>query len=108
MILFRRTPNIRDKVVQANHSGRKSYQPILLPEGKSYIADLSNHSKTVANTISNRICYKEGGKANTVGAIYFPLFTKHKKLNVRQTQQSLNGGFHSNHSDAVYHPDRSN
>ena len=82
MISFRQAPNIRDKVMRANHSGNKSYQPILPPEGKSYIADLINHSKTVTSTISNRTCYIEGGNANTVRAIYSALCTKHKKLYV--------------------------
>ena len=30
MISFRRAPNIRDKVVQTNHSGCKSYQPMVI------------------------------------------------------------------------------
>ena len=54
MISFGWAPNIWDKVVQANHSGHKSYQPILPAEWKSYIDDLINHSKTVTNTISNQ------------------------------------------------------
>ena len=69
MISSERTPNIQDKVVQANHSGHKSYQPILPPEGKSYIPDHINYSKTVTNTISNQTCYIEQGNANTAGAI---------------------------------------
>ena len=104
MISFRQAPNIRDKVVQANHSGHKSYQSILTPEGKSYIADLINHSKTVTNTISNQTCYI-GDNANTVGAIYPTLCTKHKKLYVGQKRQSLNERINSHRSDAVHHPD---
>ena len=69
MISFRRAPNIRDKVVRPNHSGNKNYHPILLPEGKSYVADLINHSKTVTNTISNQTRYIEVGNTNTVEAI---------------------------------------
>ena len=74
-ICFRRAPNIPDNVVRANHSGHKNCQPILLPERKSYIAYLINHSKAVTNTISNRTCYIEGGYANTVGAIYSAVCT---------------------------------
>ena len=69
MISFRQAPNIQEKVVRPSHSGHKSYQPILPPEGKSYVADLINHSKTVTNTISNQTCYIEGGNATTVEAI---------------------------------------
>ena len=80
MISFRRALNIQDEIVRANHSGPKSCQPILPPEGKFYIGDLINHSKTVTNTVSNRTCYIEGGNADTIGAIYSALYTKHEKL----------------------------
>ena len=105
MISFRQASNIQDKVVRANHSGYNDYQPILPPDGKFYIADLINHSKTVINTISNRRCYIEGGNANTLGTFYSAICTKHKKLYVGQTRQSLNKNGHC--SDAVHHPDRS-
>ena len=106
MISFRRAPNIRDKVVSANHSEHKSYQPILPPKGKSYIAALINHSKTVTNTISNQTYYI-GGNANTVGAIYSALCTKYKKLYAGKTRQSLNERFNGHRSHVVHHPNRS-
>ena len=104
MIFLRWAPNIWDKVVEANHSRHKRYQPILPPEGKSYIAALINHSKTVTNTISNQLCYIKGN-ANTVGAICSALCAKYKKLYVGQTRQSHNKRFNGHHSDAVHHPD---
>ena len=108
MISFRRVPNIPDKLVQAIHSGHKSYLSTLPPEGKSHIADLTNHSKTVTDTISNQTCYIERGNTNTVEAMYSALCTKYKKLNVGQTRQSLNKRFNSQCSDAIHHPDQSN
>ena len=106
MISFRRAPNIRDKAVQVNHLGHKGYQPILPPEGKSYIADLINHSKTVTNTIINRTC-NIGGHVNTVRAIYSALSTKHKILHVGQIRQSLNERFNGHRSDVTTHPHQS-
>ena len=82
MISFRQAPNIQDKVVRANHSGHKSYLPMLPPERKSYIADLINHSKTFTYTTSNQMCYIEEGNANTAGAIYSALCTELKTLHV--------------------------
>ena len=108
MISFRRVPNIPDKLVQAIHSGHKSYLSTLPPEGKSHIADLTNHSKTVTDTISNQTCYIERGNTNTIEAMYSALCTKYKKLNVGQTRQSLNKRFNSQCSDAIHHPDQSN
>ena len=108
MISFRRTPNIWDKVVQANHSWHKSYQPVLPPEGKSYIA---HHIKTTPKqllTPSVTECVNEHiGNVSAIGTIYSALCTKHKKLYVGQTRQSLNDRFNGHSSDAVYHPDRS-
>ena len=107
MISFRQAPNIQDKVVWANHSGYKSYQPILPLERNSYIAYLINHSKAVTNTVSNKNCYIEGGNANTVRAIDSAVDPKYKKLYFGQTSQSLKKRFNSQRSDAIHHPDQS-
>ena len=90
--------------MQANHWGHKSYQHILPPEKKSFI----NHSKTVTKTTSNRTCYKEGGNANTAGAIYSTLCTKHGKLCVGQARPSLKERINGHCSDGVHHLDRFN
>ena len=45
--------------------------------------------------ISKRTCYIERGNANTIGGIYSILCTKHKKLYVGQTRQSLNERFNT-------------
>ena len=99
MISFWQAPNIQDKVVWANHSGYKSYQPILPLERNSYIAYLINHSKTVTNTVSNKTCYIEGGNANTVRAIDSAVYPKYKKLYFGQTSQSLKKRFNNNDNE---------
>ena len=108
MISFRWASNFQEKVVQTNHSGHKTYQPILPLGRKSYIADLINHTKTVTNIISKRTCYIEGSNTNTIGAIYSVLSTTHKNLCVGRIRQSINERFNGHRSDAVHYTDRSN
>jgi len=107
LISYRRAPNIRDKLVHANHTGKNLKTVDTISNSRSFIHSLMNHSGQVTNTISRRSSFIEGGSANTVGAIYSAECTKHKKLYIGQTIQTLNARFNGHRSDMEHYPERS-
>ena len=87
MISYRLAPNIRDKVVQANHSGHMSYQSILSPEHMSYqsilspehMSDQSILPPEVLPSVTERVIQE----VMPIPLEQFTLFYLHKKLRQR-------------------------
>jgi len=105
IIAFRRSRNIRDKIIRANHHG----QPIAqgkypITEGRSLLANQMNLTRSITNHKTNRRFNIEGGPASTVGAIYAAECTKHHSLYIGQTERQLNLRFNNHRSDVIKQP----
>lgn len=107
MIAFRRTRNIRDKIIRANHHGRQQEQREDHAEvsvGRSLLARQMNHTRSITNRKTNRTLNIEGGPASTVGAIYAAECTKHHSIYIGQTERQLNLRFNNHRSDVEKQP----
>lgn len=108
-IAYRRTKNLRDKLVKANHHKRvvKDLDSNANQEAtKSMIEPLMNRSGLITNTKARRTARISGGPANTAGCIYAGECTKHQLLYVGQTGGPLNVRFNGHRSDASLRPER--
>lgn len=106
MVAFRRTRNIRDKVIRANHHKRPPCDQVSPSQGhgRSQLAQCINPSQTITNHKTNRTCRIEGGPATTKGAIYAAECTKHKLLYIGQTERTLSSRFNNHRSDVGHQP----
>ena len=69
LVAYRRTKNIKDSLVRANHHKVKKSVPIR-DSTKSYIENQINDTGAITNPVSGRSCNIAGGAANTRGCIY--------------------------------------
>ena len=105
MIAFRRTRNIRDKIIRANHHGRPQSQ--VSPSqarGRSQLAQFMNASQTITNQKTQRTCQIEGGPATTKGVVYAAECMKHKSIYIGQTERTLSTRFNNHRSDVIHQP----
>ena len=105
LVAYRRTSNLRDSLMRANHHKVKKDPPIRRST-KSYIDNQMNDSGTILNIISGRSCKIAGGSANTKGCIYAAECKKHNLLYVGETGGPLNVRFNGHRSDCNLRPDR--
>ena len=108
-VAYRRTKNIRDKLVRAKHyrtPGNSKNQQRQATPTKSMIERQMNHSGVITNWQSKKTAHIAGGGANTVGCVYAAECVKHMKMYVGQTGGPLNVRFNGHRSDTIHHPDR--
>ena len=102
LIAYRRTNNIKDKIICANHHHSSTISVhVSFPEPTSSMIEPNmNNTGFIVNT---KGCI-QGGPANTVGAIYAGHCTKHEFLSVGQTGGPVNIIFNGHRSDVKLRP----
>ena len=108
LVAYRRTANIRDKIIRANHhqSTSTTRPTSSCRPSKSPIERNMNNTGTIVNNKGNRQCKVQGGSANTVGVIYAGRCRKHDVISVGQTGGPLNARFNGHRSDVKLRPYR--
>ena len=108
LVAYRRTTNIRDKIIRANHHGssRVSTPTDISQHTQSTIQNNMNNTGTITNNKSKRTCHVQGGPPNTIGAIYAGRCTKHDIISVGQTGGPVNIRFNGHRSDIKLRPYR--
>ena len=109
LIAYRRTKNIKDKLVRSNHH-RNSCQVSPASSshwiiGRSTWEDKINTSGTITNVQTNRTFKIAGGPAKTTGCIYAAECTKHHVIYVGQTGRLLSSRFNGHRSDTKLRPE---
>ena len=105
LVAFRRTTNLRDKLVRSNHHKVKKVAPSRSPN-RSYIDKQMNDSGFVSNQLADRKCRIAGGASNVRGCVYAAECKKHSLLYVGETGGPLNNRFNGHRSDMNLRPDR--
>ena len=105
LVAYRRTKNIKDSLVRANHHKVKKSVPIR-DSTKSYIENQMNDTGAITNPVSGRSCNIAGGAANTRGCIYAAECKKHSLLYVGEMGGPLNVRFNGHRSDCNLRPER--
>ena len=108
LVAYRRTSNIKDKIIRANHHQSTTISrstPSTRPS-QSAIERNMNNTGTITNNKGNRQCKVQGGPATTVGAIYAGRCTKHDIISVGQTGGPVNVRFNGHRSDVKLRPYR--
>ena len=100
-VAYRRTANIKDKIVRANHHHSSTIKspPTQSDSTACLIEKNLNRTGTITNTRGNRTCRIEGGPANIVGCIYAGRCKKHDFTSVGQTGGPLNQRMNGHRSD---------
>ena len=109
LVAYRRTTNIRDKIVRANHHGSTNTHKSpneATASTQSSLEQNMNNSGFITNKKGNRRCRVQGGPPTTVGAIYAGRCTKHDIISVGQTGGPVNIRFNGHRSDARLRPYR--
>ena len=102
LVAFRRTTNIKDKLVRANHHKVKKNVPTRTPN-KSFIDTQMNDT---GNQMSDKKCRIAGGPSNVQGCVYAAECRKHSLLYVGETGGPLNKRFNGHRSDMNLRPER--
>ena len=104
MVAYRRTRNIRDKLIRANHHQVPSATESTLP-GRSSWEGKMNHSGCITNHQTGQSFKIEGGSARTTGCVYAAECTRHQVIYVGQTGRLVSSRFDGHRSDIKLKPD---
>ena len=108
-VAYRRTKNLRERLVRANHHGKSgcgTNNNMDSGPTRSLIEPQMNTSGLITNSRARRSARIAGGPANTIGCIYAAECTKHDLLYVGQTGGRLNVRFNGHRSDTSLRPER--
>ena len=106
LVSFRKTSNLKDQLVRANHHKIMKEKPAAHARSRSEIDHQMNDTGVITNRVSGRTCKIAGGASNTVGCIYAAECTKHGLMYVGETGNALNTRFNGHRSDTKLRSDR--
>ena len=106
IIAYRRAKNISDKIIRANHWGKKKKEQTTTKRTRSKIDANMNRSGTIHNQLSGRSANIPIGSATDSNVIYAAKCKRHQLLYVGMTGGQLNNRFSGHRSDVTHHPNR--
>ena len=105
IIAYRRAKNISDKIIRANHWGKRK-EPQIITKTRSKIDANINRSGTIYNNKNGRSANIPIGSATDSNVIYAAKCKKHQLMYVGMTGGQLNTRFSLHRSDIIHHPNR--